>query len=62
MTIRKSILLVVIAAASIAIPVAAQADPGKQTWREIEKQWPEEVPTPWFCYWVGPHGVCVPPF
>ena len=61
MTIRKRILLTVITASAIVIPVAAQADPASEAWEQVQDEWPEEAPTPWYCHWVGPHSVCIPP-
>ena len=53
-------LLACVVLASLLVGQAASASV-RETWGSIEDEWPEEVPTPWFCAGHPPAYVCVPP-
>jgi len=65
MSTARRLLIVVGVVAMAAGPIAAFADPeedAENAWHEMNENWPEEVPTPWFCIGNPPVGVCVPPW
>lgn len=55
---RTSLLIGASLAAFLTVSSVASANSEVE---QIEEAWPEEVPTPWFCWGGPPVSVCVPP-
>lgn len=63
MSRRKAWMLIAAALLMALMPLAAAADDDRGAVQTtVEDNWPDEVPTPWFCLIHHPVSVCFPPW